>query len=107
MTKKRACAFIAGIVAVAGALLWKTQQTPYERCWTDACRDREGANEIYAELAVINAKYAEPERLAKEKADESMRRFLEASEQLRQLEADIQDVTRRGPPQEPAMIQTQ
>ena len=84
---------IITLVAIAGLFVWRSQLTPYERCLSSSCRERE---HLVLERA-RDAELDENVRLGEEKAAASQARYEEGKRKLDQLDRDIADVIRRGP----------
>lgn len=84
---------IITLVAIAGLFIWRSQLTPYERCLSPSCRERE---QLVLERA-HDAELDEKIRLADEKAAVAQARYEEGKRKLDQLDRDIADVIRRGP----------
>lgn len=84
---------IITLLAIAGVFAWRSQLTPYERCLSSSCREREHLVSQRARDDQRDEDYRE----ASERAEASKAQYEEGKRQLDQLERDIADVERRGP----------
>jgi hypothetical protein len=87
MTRRNLRFSILGVllVALVGSAVWYSQLTPYQRCWTDKCREREAI----AEFDAIEAAYARRIEATDRQIDEANRRVEQSQERIKEIDRAI------------------
>ena len=75
----------AMILAMVGSAIWYSQLTPYQRCWTDKCREQAAIAEFDAIEAASAPRIAATER----KIDEANKELQESQERIKQIDRAI------------------